>query len=438
MDSKKGSPAISSKEAVARYLRTADEYAKQGKYEDALSEIQRALSIEPQNYYARSFQDRVRAEAQKRQQRIAEREKESALEDDRKLELTAGYLRNADQYIAAKNYSAALKEVAKVFKIDPQNYFATTYSDRIEILMAQEENSPPVASPQQEAPASAQTPTPPTPLPTPVQASSPRGVGPQVSRPSPVEAAKPQAPSPAREAEPKSERASLLMYRQMLKEMWFDGKITPAEDQELQKVRHIFNITQQEHDEAEKQVHLEAYVNALKTAWRDGVISQTENEVLQLMRQRFNISEEEHKAAEDQILRAQKNNTLSKGTVLVAEDDRTLLLYLNTALKKHGYLPVLADSVDKATKLLEQSLPVLILSDLIFGEGEKSGLELYQYVRKNPKYQNIPFILMSAIDDEFVVRAGVSMGVDEFLKKPFSIELLLATMEGKIKKAGIV
>ncbi len=39
---------------------------------------------------------------------------------------------------------------------------------------------------------------------------------------------------------------------------------------------------------------------------------------------------------------------------------------------------------------------------------------------------------MSAIDDEFVVRAGVRMGVDEFLKKPFSIELLLATIEGKL------
>ncbi len=427
MVGKKGSSPLSTKEAFARHLQTADVLAKQGKFEEALSEIQKALSIDPQNYYARSFHDRVQAEAQRRQQKLADKENE----EERRHEVISGYLKNADQFIAVGDYTAALKEVAKVFKIDPQNYFAISYSDRIEILMAEEEQKKDKLAPQESAP----SPRPPAApkvtreerVPSPV----PGGMEPQPSKPASHES------SPVPAGEERFERASLLMYRQMLKEMWFDGKVTPAEDQELQKVRQMFNITKQEHDQAEKQVHLEAYIDALKTAWRDGVISQTENEVLQLMRQRFNISMEEHKAAENQIVWAQKNNALSKGKILIAEDDRAVLLYLSTALKKHGYEPFTAESVDKAIKLLEQTSPILILSDLIFAAGEQSGLEFYQYVRDNPKFRELPFVLMSAIDDEFVVRAGVRMGVDEFLKKPFSIELLLATIEGKLKKPSV-
>lgn len=265
-----------------------------------------------------------------------------------------------------------------------------------------------------------------------------------IAPPLPPSTLKPASPQPTVQqpvASPamadNSERASLLMYRQMLKEMWFDGKITADEDQELRKVRQMFNITLQEHEAAEKQVHIEAYVDALKTAWRDGVISPTENEVLQLMRQRFNISMEEHMSAETQILWARNNNALAKGIILIVDDDRTMLLSFAAALKKHGYDVLTAESIEKAIKLLEQTTPLLILSDLMFGPGERTGLEFYQHVRSSLKFKEIPFLLMSGISDEFVVRAGVRLGVDDFLMKPFSLELLLATIEGKLKSLHV-
>jgi len=411
------------KEVVARHLRAADACAKEGRYDDALLEIQRALSLDQKNYYARSFQDRIRAEIEKRQQKLAKKEQQVANDDEKKLDAVSQLLRNVDQLIAAKDYTQALKVVAQVYKIDPQNYFASSYSDRIEILMTQEAEAKKSEVPQE-----------------PLQISKQKTVSPVVPSPAatvglPKTEVRPkqQEPLPLPATAIKDERASLTMYRQMLKEMWFDGKITAEEDQELKKVRQIFNITPREHDEAEKQVHIEAYIDALKTAWRDGVISPTENEVLQLMRQRFNISMEEHMSAETQILWARNNNQLSKGTILIVDDDRTMLLSFAAALKKHGYEVLTADSIDKATKLLEQSMPLLILSDLMFGAGEKTGLEFYQYVRSTLKFKETPFLLMSGISDEFVVRAGRRMGVDDFLTKPFSLELLLATIEGKLK-----
>jgi CheY-like chemotaxis protein len=420
------------KEVVARHLRSADTCAKEGRYEDALLEIQRALALDQNNYYARSFQDRIRAEIEKRKEKLAKKEQQEVFADEKKLDDVSQLLKTADQFIASKDYKEALKVVARVYKIDPHNYFASSYSDRIEILMTQEAEAKEGAAPQQATVQPKQPPASPT---TPSRPSIPSAVDQQ-----PFVPTKPPAPSPAR-SQPvpspaganKDERASLLMYRQMLKEMWFDGRITAEEDQELKKVRQMFSITQQEHEDAEKLMHIEAYVDALKTAWRDGVISPTESEVLQLMRQRFNITMEEHMSAETQILWARNNNALTKGTILIVEDDRTMLLSFAAALKKHGYDVLTAESIGKAIKILEQSAPLLILSDLMFGPGEKTGLEFYQHVRSNLKFREIPFLLMSGISDEFVVRAGRRMGVDDFLTKPFSLELLLATIEGKLR-----
>jgi len=60
MFSKKAPPVDSVKEQVARYLRTADLLSKEGKYEDALMQVERALKLDPKNYYARSFFERSR------------------------------------------------------------------------------------------------------------------------------------------------------------------------------------------------------------------------------------------------------------------------------------------------------------------------------------------------------------------------------------------
>jgi CheY-like chemotaxis protein len=420
MIGKKESPSNQPKEIVARHLRAADAYTKEGQYESALLEIQRALKLDPKNYYARSFQDRIRAELDRQQQKIAKKEQQQASDEEKKADAVSQLLRSADELIASKNYQGALKVVARVYQIDPRNYFASSYSDRIEILMTQEAEA-------RQAPAVA-SPTPSVKPPVSVSTLAP---GQAATVPVPQQATK-QAEAPS-SLPAKNERASLVMYRQMLREMWFDGKITAEEEQELKKVRQMFNISQQDHLEAEKQVHIEAYVDALKTAWRDGVISSTENEVLQLMRQKFSISMEEHLSAETQILWAKQNKALTKGTIFIVDDDRTMLLSLAASLKKHGYDVLTAENIENGIKLLERTMPMLILSDLMFGAGEMTGLEFYQHVRNTQEFREIPFLLMSGISDEFVVRAGKRMGVDDFLTKPFSLELLLATIEGKLR-----
>ena len=383
------------KERIARYLRVADYMVKEGKLEEASIQIEKALQLDPKNYYARSFLERLRAQMEKVQQRRMESTEAKTLTDEQKLEQISLLLRAADQFIGAKNYKLALQQVAKVYAIDPQNYYAQAYSDRIDQLIAQEKRSINLPSSQKAV------------FPTTV------------------------AVAPRVEWKP-GERASVAMYRELLKEMWFDGKVTDAEAHELKKVRELFRISDEEHRELEKHVHIDAYVEALRIAWRDGVISQNESEVLQMMRTRFNISMEEHMSAEAKILWA-KNTPHAKPAVMLVDDERTFLLSLAAKLRKHGYDVHTAESVEQALEVLERSLPAIIVADLLFGEGKMTGVEFYQKVRENTRLKNLPFLLMSGISDEFVVRAGMRLGVDNFIKKPFDLELLLATIEGKLR-----
>jgi CheY-like chemotaxis protein len=399
MFGKKEPPQDSIKEQIARFLRAADVLARDGKYGEALMQIERALKLDPKNYYARSFFERIRSQVAKNEKASSDRAEVTAVSEDQKIEQISLLLRAADQFITLKNYKLALQQVAKVYAIDPQNYYAQSYSDRIDQLMTAE----------QSAPAPRKSPEPPAPPPPP-----------------------PIVPPPIVEPLKIGERASLTLYRELLREMWFDGKITENEGRELKKVRELFKISDEEHSEIEKQIQIDAYVEALRIAWNDGVITQNENDVLQMMRQKFSISMEQHMSAEAKILWA-KNTPGAKPAILLADDEQTLLLSLAVKLRKHGYQVITAESAEEALEKSKQTIPSIIVSDLLFGEGIMTGIEFYQQVRSSPTLKDVPFLLMSGISDEFVVRAGMRMGVDNFIQKPFDLELLLATIEGKLK-----
>ena len=389
---------ISLKDKIAQFLRTADILVKEGKHDDAFIQLEKALQLDPKNYFARSFMERLRAQMQRQKKQVTERDEQTAVSEDRKIEQISMLLAAADQFIAAKNYKLALQQVAKVYSIDPQNYYAQGYSDRIDQLMEEEKRRR--ASPQAPEPAL-----------------------PPVTSPPKAHGAVPWK---------EGERASVAMYRELLKEMWFDGKVTHEKVHNLQNVRSVFNITDEEHTQLEKEVHIDAYVEALRIAWRDGIVSQNEQQVLKLMREKFNISDEEHISAEARILWA-RNTPQGKFSIMLVDDEPTLLLSLAARLKKHGYEIQTAESVEQALEILQSSRVSIIVSDLLLGEGKLTGLEFYQKVRENPGLNHIPFLLMSGIGDQGVVRAGMRLGVDSFIQKPFDLELLLATIEGKLK-----
>ncbi len=396
MSGKKEDPAkAASREKIARHLRMADGYAREGRYEDAMLELQYVLQMDPKHLYARSFQERIRAQQRKMKDQADVRAATETADIERRLEMITQLLKAADALIEQRQYKGALDQVAKVFALDPTNYYAQAYSERLEMLM-------------QEGPAAG------------------------AAAPSPPSAAPMRPPRPSTPVS--DEKGRLTMYREMLKEMWFDGVLKESEKTELKRVRDVFGITDEEHDQLEKEIKIDAYVEGLRIALRDGVLSENEQRVLELMRQRFGISMEEHMSAEAKILWA-KQNVASRSTILIVDDEKTFLLSLAARLKKHNYDVITAESVEEAMMILEGHVPALILSDIMFPPPGQGGFEFYKQVRGDPRFDRIPFLLMSGISDEFVVRAGMRLGIDGYLTKPFTLELLLATVEGKLSRS---
>jgi len=394
----KPAPLNPLKERVAKHLRNADTFFKERRYHDALIELDYALAIDPKNYYARSIKDRVQQMADKVEDAAFKESRVQERTSDAKINKISELLKVAEELTAAKDYKGALAQIAKVYAIDPQNYYAQAHSERIEMLMDQEA----------------------------------RGI----TQPVIVQQVQ-EEPQPVRTAEEikkvQEPTARLELYRQMLKEMWFDGQLTEAEAQELQKVRSLFGLSEEVHAELEKQVHIDAYVEALTIAWRDGSLSKNEREILEVMRKRYSITMEQHLSAEAKLLWI-RNTAKGKAQILIADDEKTLLLTLAANLRKHGYDILTAESVEKALEMLSLSKPAIILSDLMFAPGAMGGLEFYERIRNDSRLKDVPFLLMSGVSDEFVVRAGMRMGIDNFFQKPFSLELLLATIEGKISQ----
>jgi len=384
---KNQSPAGSSKTQIAEHIRNADLLVKEGRYDDAVVQVEKALHLDPKNYFARSFMERLRFQMDKRQKLLTGQRPQKSELDEKEVAEIAGLLRTADKFIGEKNYVSALQQIVKVYTIDPKNTFARGYFDRIDALLEAEKSEALAA-----------------------------GKGQAVSEPLWKD----------------GERASLAMYREMLKEMWFDGKVTEEEARQLLKTRQMFGITEQEHTQMEKQVCVDAYVEALRIAWHSGKLSQNESEVLKLLREKYNISIDEHMNAEARILLA-KNTPAEKFSVLLVDDEPTFRSTLAAQLKRRGYDVITTETAEEALRLLETMIPSIIISDLMLGEKIMTGLEFYQKVRESPKFNNVPYLLISATNDEYVVRAGMRLGLDNFIGKPFDFENLLAIIEGKLK-----
>ncbi len=75
----------------------------------------------------------------------------------------------------------------------------------------------------------------------------------------------------------------------------------------------------------------------------------------------------------------------------------------------------------------------LILCDIMFPRGDLNGFKLFSSVQKIPHLRKIPFIFMSAFQDGLVMRSGFQLGANDYITKPFDLEILVAVIKGKLK-----
>ena len=117
--------------------------------------------------------------------------------------------------------------------------------------------------------------------------------------------------------------------------------------------------------------------------------------------------------------------TESVGTILIVDDNVRLRKKIAAAVKEDGHTAVPVGSGESAMVTLEALRPDLIICDLHL-RSAIDGLEVLEIIRKNPEMGRTPVILISSLGDQSL---GHSSGADFFLKKPFKIRALMATVK---------
>jgi CheY-like chemotaxis protein len=124
----------------------------------------------------------------------------------------------------------------------------------------------------------------------------------------------------------------------------------------------------------------------------------------------------------------------SKPTVYIIDDEPDYLNMLEVVLSGAGYQVVTEETPDGAVSRLESFVPDLILCDMNFDNSELNGLSIYESVRKNPKLLAVPFVFITGVKDDEVIRTTMERGADDLIAKPFSRDMLIAMVDGKIKR----
>jgi CheY-like chemotaxis protein len=226
---------------------------------------------------------------------------------------------------------------------------------------------------------------------------------------------------------------ALARYKAELIKAWQDGATTPLEETTLKQLRWDLSISIEEHATLTKEAQRESYLSAFKEAWSSGSITPERSSELADLRKRFKISPEEFDSIEAEIL-WQIRSGLQPATLLIIDDDVRLLNVVTETLQEAGYFIKPFTTSDDAYRYLKLQTPDLIISDINLETSTMGGFTFYEKVREIDRLHDIPFIFLSGLTDEVLIRTGKELGVDDYLTKPFSDETLLATIKGKLKR----
>ena len=117
--------------------------------------------------------------------------------------------------------------------------------------------------------------------------------------------------------------------------------------------------------------------------------------------------------------------------IMAVDDEQTILRLLTRTLEPEGYGVIPADNGISALVLLQQRKPDLVILDIMM-----PGLDGFQVLDFIRKCSNVPVIMLTAREEVATVRDALALGADDYVRKPFRTQELLARIRAKLRRAG--
>ena len=123
----------------------------------------------------------------------------------------------------------------------------------------------------------------------------------------------------------------------------------------------------------------------------------------------------------------------TRKTILVVEDDKSLLPMITYNIEKNGFQVKSATNGEDALLLIKEEIPSLAIFDWMIPE--PNGLELCKILRRKQETSNLPIIMLTAREEEEDRIRGLEYGADDYISKPFSPAELIARIKALIRRS---
>lgn len=123
---------------------------------------------------------------------------------------------------------------------------------------------------------------------------------------------------------------------------------------------------------------------------------------------------------------------MAKHKILVVDDEESLCEILQFNLEVDGYDVDVAYSAEQALEMHPEKYSLILLDVMM---GEMSGFRMAQLLKAKPETARIPIIFCTARDTEDDTVAGLNLGADDYIAKPFSIREVQARVRSVLRRA---
>lgn len=123
---------------------------------------------------------------------------------------------------------------------------------------------------------------------------------------------------------------------------------------------------------------------------------------------------------------------MRKENILVVDDEEDILELVRFNLDREGYTVACATSGEEAWRKLKQNDYHLLVLDLMLPGMD--GLELTRRLKNDARTSALPVVMLTAKGEEPDIVAGLELGADDYITKPFSPRVLLARVRAVLRR----
>ncbi len=116
--------------------------------------------------------------------------------------------------------------------------------------------------------------------------------------------------------------------------------------------------------------------------------------------------------------------------ILLVDNDQDMQKLLNHTLDMEGFDTVIVADGDSAVDCLDRVEPDLIILDTTTPDNDS-----FQTLDQIREHSNVPIIMLTAAYETELLRKAISLGADDFIRKPFGMRTFVASIRAKLRRS---